>query len=308
MAKALFELNPNLDRAALAQRFAADTRLQVENILTDETARELREILISGTEWGVAIQAGTHGQPHSWRGRELRDPATGQQVMDLVKETDRAAAARIHRGILWASAITVIPPAVWLATQGDLAALLTLGLVLFGQKPNLVALGAGLLGFAGIGLMFWPKLAGAEFNGQAALGLAYCVGGTLSFCLGNMLSADTQRRGIGVTPATAWGMVYGMAFLGLFSALAGREFVIDWSVSYLGGLVYLAVVASVIAFASYLTLLGRIGSARAGYATVMFPVVALSLSTIFEGYQWTPLAAAGLVCVLGGNLMMLRAR
>jgi drug/metabolite transporter (DMT)-like permease len=185
---------------------------------------------------------------------------------------------------------------------------LFLGLVLFGQRPNMVALAAGFLGFAGIGLMFWPKLAGAEFNAGAAIGLAFCVGGTLSFCLGNMLSADTQRRGIGVTPATAWGMVYGMVFLGAFSALAGREFVIDWSARYLGGLVYLAVVASVIAFASYLTLLGRIGSARAGYATVMFPVVALSLSTIFEGYQWTPLAAAGLVCVLGGNLMMLRAR
>jgi drug/metabolite transporter (DMT)-like permease len=185
---------------------------------------------------------------------------------------------------------------------------LFLGAVLFRQKPNPVALLAGVLGFAGIGLMFWPNLAGAEFNTEAAFGLALCVGGTLSFCLGNMLSAVTQRRGIGVTPATAWGMVYGMVFLGLFSALRGQSFAIEISVQYLGSLVYLAVVASVIAFASYLTLLGRIGSARAGYATVMFPVVALTLSTIFEGYQWTPLAAVGLVCVLGGNLMMLRAR
>lgn len=94
MAKALFELNPDLDRAALARRFAADGRLQVENILTEETARELREILISGTEWGVALQAGAQGTPHSWRGRELRDPATSRTIVELVKETDRAAAAR----------------------------------------------------------------------------------------------------------------------------------------------------------------------------------------------------------------------
>ena len=185
---------------------------------------------------------------------------------------------------------------------------LFLGLILFGQRPNLLALGAGVLGFAGIGMMFWPKLAGADFNSQAAFGLALCIGGTVSFCFGNMLSADTQRRGIGVTPATAWGMVYGMLFLGIVSAFRGQSFAVEWSVSYLGSLVYLAVIASVIAFASYLTLLGRIGSARAGYATVMFPVVALTLSTIFEGYQWTPLAAGGLVCVLGGNLLMLRAR
>ncbi|MES0809722.1 EamA family transporter [Roseibium sp. SCPC15] len=185
---------------------------------------------------------------------------------------------------------------------------LFLSMILFGQRPNMLALAAGIIGFAGIGLMFWPKLAGADLSSQAAFGLLMCVGGTLSFCFGNMLSADTQRRGIGVTPATAWGMVYGMVFLGLFSAVRGQSFAIEWSVSYLASLIYLAIIASVIAFASYLTLLGRIGSARAGYATVMFPVVALTLSTIFEGYQWTPIAAAGLACVLSGNLLMLRAR
>ena len=185
---------------------------------------------------------------------------------------------------------------------------LFLGLILFGQRPNLLALIAGVLGFAGITLMFWPKLAGAEVNTPAAIGLGLCIAGTLSFCFGNMLSADTQKRGIKVVPATAWGMFYGAVFLGLFSALRGQSFAVEWSLSYLGGLVYLAIVASVIAFASYLTLLGRIGSARAGYATVMFPVVALTLSTIFEDYQWTALAALGLAFVLGGNLLMLRAR
>jgi len=79
-------------------------------------------------------------------------------------------------------------------------------------------------------------------------------------------------------------------------------------VTYLGSLVYLALVASVIAFASYLRLLGRIGAAGAGYVTVLFPVVALTVSTLFEGYQWTPLAASGLLFVLGGNVLMLRAR
>ncbi|QDG79216.1 DMT family transporter [Labrenzia sp. PHM005] len=183
-----------------------------------------------------------------------------------------------------------------------------LGLVLFRQRPSLLALAAGLLGFSGIALMFWPNMAGAQINTGVAIGLGFCICGTLSFCLGNMLSADTQRRGIGVMPATAWGMVYGMIFLGLFAAFRGRSFAVEWTFPYLGSLFYLALVASVIAFASYLTLLGRIGSARAGYATVLFPIVALAVSTIFEGYQWTPLAITGLGCVLAGNIMMLRAR
>lgn len=185
---------------------------------------------------------------------------------------------------------------------------LFLGLILFGQRPNLLALAAGVIGFAGIAMMFWPKLVGAEFNTHAAVGLGMCIAGTLSFCFGNMVSADAQRRSIGVVPATAWGMFYGMLFLGLFSALRGQSFAVEWSLSYFTGLAYLSIIASVVAFASYLTLLGRIGSARAGYATVMFPVVALTLSTIFEGYQWTAIAALGLVCVLCGNVLMLRAR
>ena len=136
----------------------------------------------------------------------------------------------------------------------------------------------------------------------------FCILGTLSFCLGNMISASNQRAGIPVTPATTWGMAYGTLFLGLFALLKGNSFAIDYSFTYLGSLIYLAIIASVVAFGSYLTLLGRIGSARTGYATVIFPVVALTVSTIFEGYQWTGVAFAGLLLVMTGNVLMLRRR
>ncbi|MEP1443765.1 MAG: EamA family transporter, partial [Hyphomicrobiales bacterium] len=54
-----------------------------------------------------------------------------------------------------------------------------------------------------------------------------------------------------------------------------------------------------------LTLLGRIGAARAGYATVIFPIFALLISTVIEGYQWTALSLVGLVLVLVGNYFVL---
>jgi drug/metabolite transporter (DMT)-like permease len=65
------------------------------------------------------------------------------------------------------------------------------------------------------------------------------------------------------------------------------------------------VVSTVVAFAAYLTLLGRIGAARAGYSTVMFPVFALLISTVFEGYAWTPYAIAGLALVAIGNVLVI---
>ncbi len=185
-----------------------------------------------------------------------------------------------------------------------------LGFAIFGQRISHRVLAGAVLGFVGVALLFWPQIAGqadgAGFDAQAMLGLALCVGGTLCFCLGNMISAANQRDGISIVSASAWGMVYGATFLGLFAAARGASFEIEWTPTYLGAMVYLAVFASVVAFACYLTLLGRIGSARAGYSTVMFPVVALLVSTVLENFHWGATPLAGLACVLAGNLLVLR--
>ena len=69
------------------------------------------------------------------------------------------------------------------------------------------------------------------------------------------------------------------------SLLAGHPFNFDASPGYIISLAYLTVFGSVVAFGAYLTLLGRIGAHKAGYAMVMFPVVALILSILFEGLQ-----------------------
>jgi drug/metabolite transporter (DMT)-like permease len=167
---------------------------------------------------------------------------------------------------------------------------------------------AGLLGASGVVLMFWPQIAGTGFDRGAFVGLVLCLMGTLSFCTGNLISGAIQRAGVAVTSASAWGMVYGALALFAVSLVRGHAFVIEPTVTYVGALLYLAVISSVLAFAAYLTLLGRIGGARAGYATVMFPVVALAISTVFEGYVWTWPAKIGLVCVLAGNLIVLAPR
>ena len=183
---------------------------------------------------------------------------------------------------------------------------LVLGFIIFRQRvePRL-ALG-GALGFAGIGLLFWPQIAGAGFNAAALWGLALCVLGTLFFCSGNMMSTVVQRRGVPLLSANAWAMTYGCAVLLALNLLRGNAFIIEPTFKYIGSLLYLSIGASVLAFMSYLTLLRRLGAARAGYATVLFPIVALAVSTLIEGYQWTALAAAGVALALLGNILVLR--
>lgn len=201
-------------------------------------------------------------------------------------------------------------PTGLLAVVFSLASIVNLGLgwLLYRQRPTRrMAFGAAL-GVAGVAAMYEPEIAGAHFDRAALAGLAMCLVATLSFCIGNMISGDNQRRGIPVLPANAWGMAYGCVLLTLFSVARGQAFVIEPTLPYLASLAYLAVFASVFAFACYMTLIGRIGAARTGYSTVMYPVVALGLSTLVEGYVWTPPAVAGLVFVLAGNLLVLTER
>ena len=162
--------------------------------------------------------------------------------------------------------------------------------------------GAGL-GATGIALLYWPELVGGA-HGRLALGL--CVAGTLLFCVGNQISQSLQRTRVPVLSASAWGMAYGAAWSAFVAALLGHPFAFETSVEYAGSLAFLVLVSTVLAFWAYLNLVGRIGASRASYATVMFPIFALLLSTRLEGWTWTPLALAGVAAALAGNLFVLR--
>ena len=98
--KTLFELNPALDREACAARFAATGRVQLRNVLTDESARELLTVLARGTEWGMAVGAG-EAKPRSFRGAETRTP-TGQQALQQAARSAQEHSARGEYGFMFA--------------------------------------------------------------------------------------------------------------------------------------------------------------------------------------------------------------
>ncbi|MGB7432343.1 MAG: DMT family transporter [Ahrensia sp.] len=199
----------------------------------------------------------------------------------------------------------------------SLASLLNmlLAALLFGERPSGKVLLAAALGFAGIGLLFWPEIAARGLSnggmGDGVLvGLALCVSGTLSFCIGSQISSRMQanRRKVPLVSTNAWGMIYGALWCLVLAVAQGKTFNFDPRPEYAFSLIFLAFISTVIAFAAYLTLVGRIGSGRAGYATVVFPVFALLISTALEGYSWTLWALAGLIMVGIGNVLVMRGR
>lgn len=90
--KRLFEISPHLDRSGAAATFAREGRVQLRNILTDETAREIRTILAEQTPWGLAMQAGEKSPTVQLRARELAGPAGRERARQMMHETHAAAA------------------------------------------------------------------------------------------------------------------------------------------------------------------------------------------------------------------------
>jgi len=179
----------------------------------------------------------------------------------------------------------------------------------FGTRADGRVLVGSVLGIAGVLVLFLPEVRAFSFTDATLLGAALCVAGAFVASLGNMVSQSAQAAGLPIVQSNAWGMLYGAVFTGLIALVQGKPFNFDPSPGYVVSLGYLAVFGSIVAFGSYLTLLGRIGAHRAGYAVVMFPVVALVLSFLFEGLALSGNVLAGIALVMAGNVLVLsRAR
>lgn len=165
-----------------------------------------------------------------------------------------------------------------------------------------------LTGVSGLALIFWPEISSFALSDLSLRGFLFGFAGAYLASLGNILSARNQKHRIPVVQTNAFGMAYGAMFLLVFSILVGKPFGFKFSFPYLTSLFYLAVLGSIVAFGLYLTLLGRIGADKAAYVTLLIPVVALCISTLFEGYRWSGHGFTGLGLVLAGNVMVLRER
>ncbi len=177
------------------------------------------------------------------------------------------------------------------------------GRLFMGRPIRKQVVAGALIGLTGIALLFMPQMQGHWQDSGMLVGLALALAGTLCFSAGNLLSSRMQSLGLTPWLTNTWAMLIGSTILGVGALVLGMPFTFEPTTRYAASLLYLAIPGSVIGFTAYLLLVGRIGPDRAAYSTVLFPVVALTLSTIYEGYQWHALAFAGLLLVLGGNVL-----
>lgn len=176
----------------------------------------------------------------------------------------------------------------------------------FGQRITPRMMLGALLGIAGVAIVYSPELGSANHRGSVALGALFTAAAVLVTTCGNLVAHRNHVQKLVGWPTMAWSMLYGGIASLAGALILGERFTFDWSPGYVISLLYLTVFGSILAFAGFLELLGRIGPSRASYVGVMVPIVALLISALFEDFAWHPLTALGVAISVAGNVLVLR--
>lgn len=193
-------------------------------------------------------------------------------------------------------ALLVIPNAVF-------------GRIFLGQRLGTQFIMGSVVGMAGVGLLMLHELR-ADTTGTSATALGFLLTGAaiLSASAANVMQAGDTAKRYPMATMLGWSMLIGVAFNAVFALSTVGPPVFDWRVGYILGVFYLGIAGSAIAFTLYFGVIRVIGPAKAAYSGVATPVIAMLLSTLFEGYRWSLLAAAGAVLAGVGLIIALRAR
>ena len=184
-----------------------------------------------------------------------------------------------------------------------------LGRIFLGQQINGAFIAGSAIAAVGIALLFWHEYESSPATlADVLLGVTLTVAGILSASIANVMQALPKLKSYPILTLLAWAMFWGAAINILVSWVTAGPPVVEMRAAYFGGIVYLAIVGSVITFPLYFSLLREIGAGKAAYSSVLVPIVAMILSTLFEGYVWTALPAAGALLAMAGLLVALRSR
>lgn len=183
-----------------------------------------------------------------------------------------------------------------------------LGRIFVGAPLSRRFLAGSAVALAGIAMLLLHEYRIATLGGGVLLGIAMASCAVLSVSVSNVAQASQIARRQPLVPLVAWSMLWGAAAnVAIALTLSGPP-VIDTKLTSLAGIAYLAIIGTVVTFPLYFALIRSWGPGKAAYNGVAVPVVAMALSTLFEGYQWSLLAASGAVLAMIGLLIALSGR
>lgn len=181
--------------------------------------------------------------------------------------------------------------------------------IFLGQRLSLRFMLGSAIALLGIALLFAHelKLDGSD-NSAVFAGIGLTLLAVLSAAVANVAQALERARSLPMPTLLMWSMAAGAAANAVWAWTTTGPPVVDPRPGYVAGLLYLGLAASALAFLLYYRIIREIGAARAAYSSVLVPIIAMALSTIFEGYRWSVTAGSGGALTLAGLVWALSAR
>jgi drug/metabolite transporter (DMT)-like permease len=179
--------------------------------------------------------------------------------------------------------------------------------LVLGRRASWLAWGGAALGVAGVAVLSYGELAKADMNPQTLAGIGLALLGVLTGTIGNIFAFRQEALRASVGPATAWAMGYGALALAVWALVTGQPIAFDTGLPYVASLAYLALFGSVVAFIVYYALARRRSYTFASYIAALTPPTAMLVSAVFEKAHWGLLAIVGLVLVLSGQVLLIKA-
>jgi drug/metabolite transporter (DMT)-like permease len=178
-----------------------------------------------------------------------------------------------------------------------------------GHRLSLRFLIGSAVAMAGVALLFVQELRASPAGPNTiAIGIGFTLVGIFAASAANTMQAVEALSRHATPSILAWGMLYGAIANAILAFVLAGPPVLDPSPLYWAGLLYLALLASSLAFVLYYEVIRAVGPAKAAYSSLIVPIIAMSLSTLFENYRWSLLAAAGGALTLAGLAIALRSR
>jgi drug/metabolite transporter (DMT)-like permease len=180
--------------------------------------------------------------------------------------------------------------------------------VFIGEKVQGGFIGGSFVAIIGVAMLLLHEWREAPLNGNVGLGIALAIGGMLAASIANVVQANPTGRGVPMVSLLAWAMLYGTISDLAYALVTLGPPQVPTAWQFWAGTAYLALIGSVITFPLHYNLVRQIGAGRTAYNGIVTVCVAMLLSTLFEGYRWTPLTAGGAALALLGMGLALRAR
>lgn len=181
--------------------------------------------------------------------------------------------------------------------------------LIFGTRLHASFVMGSMIAVCGVALLFVHEYRQmGPHSGSIVSGIGLALAGVLCASTANLLQSSRFASEQPILSVLAWAMLIGALCDTVWALAVAGPPTFDPRPAYVAGVVYLAVAGSVITFPIYFALLRRVGPGPAAYTSVLIPILAMVLSTLFEGYRWSVPAGLGVLLALTGMAVALRSR